>query len=575
MHLDHVSRKACQPALTLLDIMPTKGDHPCNEKEDTCKSNTVKSEQVPSSTSLIHCKKASAPLLCPVCNKAFGRKYHLVRHLQNAVCSAEQKLSLPCPACGKIFSSKAKLDYHITVHGMASENCKTSPLKRFECNQCGRLLWSQSQLKIHQRTHTGERPFTCTECSKTFVSLGALNKHKLSHSEEKPFVCPHCPARFSLKGTLNRHIPTHTGIRAHKCPHCPKDFIQAVALQAHLVTHTGSNGFPCRVCGHMFSRKARMKEHVLCVHEGQRKFKCDLCAKMFSRKDDLTTHQEHRHGLIGKPLGGLNPAWSSLTLMTMGSGSLSPPRAFAQDALLNDSVITHQSMLDMSPDSYSTAARMETKQHKHNVVGDKRTAHDAFHRTRTNDDHPHGKTLYVKPSGMNENCKNNSLVALEDKTFHENGVREALLSQEHGANACTVGNQSMAMKHSSTSNVSESSMQSNICLKSEESLQESEENCDGLKNRIEEFLCFLIEKPILKRFGWPSAHLSDLLEAVIRHCGCSPSESQFDSLADKLRENCKVLFTKVLEDDVAGKLLDDDETVDVVLDKVLELARLS
>lgn len=556
--------------------MPTKGDHPCNGKEDKCKSNTMKSEQVPSSASPKHCRKASAPLLCPVCNKAFGRKYHLVRHLQNAVCSAEQKLSLPCPTCGKIFSSKAKLDYHITVHDMASESCKTSPLKRFECHQCGRLLWSQSQLKIHLRTHTGERPFTCTECSKTFVSLGALNKHKLSHSEKKPFVCPHCPARFSLKGTLNRHIPTHTGIRAHKCPHCSKDFIQAVALQAHLVTHTGSNGFPCHICGHTFSRKARMKEHVLCVHEGQRKFKCDLCAKMFSRKDDLATHQEHRHDLVTKPLGGLNPAWSSLTLMMMGPGSLSPAGAFAQGAFLNDPVITHQSALDMPPDCYGTAARMETKEHKLNVVCDKHNARDAFHQTHANDGHLHGKrTSYVKPSGTSENYMNSSPVALPGKIFHKNGPTAELHFQEQCANACTVGNQSMAMKHSSTPNVSASSMRSNICLKSEQSIQELEENGDGLENRIEEFLCYLIEKPILKRLGWPSAHLSDLLEAVIRHCGCSPSESQFDSLADKLRENCKVLFTKVLEDDVAGKLLDDDETVDVVLDKVLELARLS
>ncbi|KAL1475994.1 hypothetical protein MTO96_036864 [Rhipicephalus appendiculatus] len=170
--------------------MPTKGDHSFNGNENKSKSNAVKSEQAPTSEGHEHCQKVSAPLSCPICNKAFGRKYHLVRHLRNAVCSTEHKLSLPCPTCGKLFSSKAKLDYHITTHDVAPGNFKTSPLKQFECRQCGRLLWSQSQLKIHQRTHTGERPFTCTECSKTFVSLGALNKHKLSHSKEKPFVCP-------------------------------------------------------------------------------------------------------------------------------------------------------------------------------------------------------------------------------------------------------------------------------------------------------------------------------------------------------------------------------------------------
>lgn len=551
--------------------MPTKGDHSFNGYEDTSKSNAVKTEQAPTSLSREHCQKVSAPLSCPICNKAFGRKYHLVRHLQNAVCSTEHKLSLPCPTCGKLFSSKAKLDYHIATHDVEPENCKTSPHKRFECHQCGRLLWSQSQLKIHQRTHTGERPFACTECSKTFVSLGALNKHKLSHSKEKPFLCPHCPARFSLKGTLNRHIPTHTGIRAHKCPHCSKDFIQAVALQAHLVTHTGNNGFPCCVCGHVFSRKSRMKEHVLCVHKGQRNFKCDLCGKKFSRKDDLVTHQDHRHGLVGQPLGGLNPAWSSLTLMTMATDGLSPPRTFTDDALVNESVITRQSILDVSPNSGEAAANMESlKKREHEFASAIHTTRNAFHQANTNDSVLHSKKSFVKPSGADETC----LVALLGE-ISQKGVKENHHAKEQCTDTCVMRNQNLATRYLSTSRNSATSTQKDFYLKSEPPLDESEENCDSLKNRIEEFLCFLIEKPILERLGWPNAQLSDLLEAVIRHCGCSPFESRSDSLADKLRENCKVLFTKVLEDDVAGKLLDDDQSVDAVLDKVLELARLN
>ncbi|KAL3226682.1 hypothetical protein MRX96_048942 [Rhipicephalus microplus] len=198
----------------LLNIMPTKGDHSFNGDEYESKSNAVKSGQAPISLGHEQCQKVPVPpLSCPICNKAFGRKYHLARHLRNAVCSTEHKLSLPCPTCGKLFSSKAKLDYHVTTHEVAANNCKQSPLKRFECHQCGRLLWSQPQLKIHQRTHTGERPFACPECSKTFVSLGALNKHKLSHSKEKPFVCPPLPCPVFLEGHAQQahsHTYWHT-----------------------------------------------------------------------------------------------------------------------------------------------------------------------------------------------------------------------------------------------------------------------------------------------------------------------------------------------------------------------------
>lgn len=255
--------------------------------------------------------------------------------------------------------------------------------------------------------------------------------------------------------------------------------------------------------------------------------------------------------------------------MTTTSDSLSPPRTFSQDAFLNDSVITHRSMLDVSPDD--TVAHVETKMCEPKFVREVHATHGAFHETNTSDDIVHSKKPFVKPLGMGESCK----VSHPDEISKRKGVNGKHHHKEQCANDPTIGNQDLATKGSPTSDVSITSMQNNFCLKSEKSSKESTESCDSLQNRIEEFLCFLIEKPILKRLGWPNTHLSDLLEAVIRHCGCSPSESHFDSLADKLRENCKVLFTKVLEDDVAGKLLDDDETVDAVLDKVLELARLS
>lgn len=97
---------------------------------------------------------------------------------------------------------------------------------------------------------------------------------------------------------------------------------------------------------------------------------------------------------------------------------------------------------------------------------------------------------------------------------------------------------------------------------------------EELCTRIGELLCVLVEKPILTKLGWPEKPVNEVLEAVIRHCGCSPSKYQFKSPLEELRENCKVLFVNVLEDDVAEKLLNNEETVDAVLDKVLELARL-
>ncbi|KAK8772837.1 hypothetical protein V5799_012628, partial [Amblyomma americanum] len=157
-----LGRSATVAALVLLTkVMPTKGAHLWDAKEEKHECDDVKCEQGLISRSPGNCSGASQQLLCSICKKTFSRKYHLARHLQNAVCSGEQRLSLPCSTCGKVFSSKTKLDHHVKTHSVASDSNQKSSLKRFECNHCGRLFWSLSQLEIHKRMHTDRLRENC------------------------------------------------------------------------------------------------------------------------------------------------------------------------------------------------------------------------------------------------------------------------------------------------------------------------------------------------------------------------------------------------------------------------------
>ncbi|KAI5216009.1 sal-like protein 4 [Manis pentadactyla] len=84
-----------------------------------------------------------------------------------------------------------------------------------ECLICHRVLSCQSSLKMHYRTHTGERPFPCKLCGRA----------------------------FSTKGNLKTHLGVHrtnTSVKTqHSCPICQKKFTNAVMLQQHIRMHMG------------------------------------------------------------------------------------------------------------------------------------------------------------------------------------------------------------------------------------------------------------------------------------------------------------------------------------------------
>lgn len=57
----------------------------------------------------------------------------------------------------------------------AAASC--SRLYRCSYYRCGKIYSGSTNLKIHVRTHTGERPFNCALCERAFSAKGNLVKH--------------------------------------------------------------------------------------------------------------------------------------------------------------------------------------------------------------------------------------------------------------------------------------------------------------------------------------------------------------------------------------------------------------
>ncbi|XP_055508435.1 sal-like protein 4 [Leucoraja erinacea] len=129
-------------------------------------------------------------------------------------------------------TSKPKLPFgNILDNSQASETSKLQQLVENidktltdpnECAVCHRILSCQSSLKMHYRTHTGERPFKCKVCGRAFSTKGNLKTHYGVHRAKPPLrvqhSCPICHKRFTNAVVLQQHIRMHMGGQISNTP---------------------------------------------------------------------------------------------------------------------------------------------------------------------------------------------------------------------------------------------------------------------------------------------------------------------------------------------------------------------
>ncbi|XP_074841636.1 uncharacterized protein LOC142008355 [Carettochelys insculpta] len=219
-----------------------------------------------------------------------------------------------CPECDKSFRSNTALTIHERSH---------TGERPFKCPTCGKGFPSKGDLKRHQKTHVGKAdadpqragglphklllprpqqsprapkgPHSCAQCGKSFRRSRDLRKHQRSHTAARPFPCLQCGSSFRLKQILVSHQKVHQGVKPFQCPDCGRSFSQKHHLVSHQRTHTGERPFPCRQCGHSFTQKHHLLSHQR-IHTGERPFACAWCGKCFKDKKTLVIHERIHTG---------------------------------------------------------------------------------------------------------------------------------------------------------------------------------------------------------------------------------------------------------------------------------------
>ncbi|XP_030217420.1 zinc finger protein 25-like [Gadus morhua] len=167
--------------------------------------------------------------------------------------------------------------------------------KPYRCDQCVKCYYRSSHLKRHMKTHSREKPYRCNQCLKRFMRSSNLTVHMRTHSEEKPYRCNQCVKRFNQRSHLKVHMRTHSGEKPYRCDQCGTSFNQSTHLKVHMRIHSGQKPYRCDQCVKRFNQCSALKSHMR-THSGEKPYRCNQCVKRFSRNSSLKVHMRTHSG---------------------------------------------------------------------------------------------------------------------------------------------------------------------------------------------------------------------------------------------------------------------------------------